>query len=212
MDSFNADTDKVTHRVTATGKVLYLVGSQADTKQPDMVCQIRKMRRYWEGLRDSGPVPLRTQVTVQGIGDIVEHAFLVERIAPGMARFRLVGQHLLELMGMELRGMPLCSLINRDSRRAMCRLTETVFRAPQSVELRVNSPASFDQPELSGMLLLLPLKSDLDDVTRALGCLVTRGETGSAPRRFDITKTTFHAIIPGGEILYPDALDAPQRR
>ena len=35
-------------------------------------------------------------------------------------------------------------------------------------------------------LVMLPLRSDLGDVSRALGCLVTRGVSGRAPRRFEI--------------------------
>jgi len=33
---------------------------------------------------------------------------------------------------------------------------------------------------------MLPLRSDLGDVSRALGCLVTHGPLGRTPRRFEI--------------------------
>ena len=37
-------------------------------------------------------------------------------------------------------------------------------------------------------MLLLPLKSDLGDTSRALGCLVSDGKIGRTPRRFDASR------------------------
>ncbi|MEM9129958.1 MAG: hypothetical protein AAGA97_09595, partial [Pseudomonadota bacterium] len=39
---------------------------------------------------------------------------------------------------------------------------------------------------LQGTMVILPLRSDLGDISRALGCLVTSGEIGEGPRRFKI--------------------------
>ncbi len=209
MDDFDARPDETIHRITQTGKLLYVVPSCEDNALSDTACLVQDMRHYWQGLRRNASVPFRAQVTREDMAGMLDHAFLVERLAPGMARFRLVGQHLMDLMGMELRGMPFCSLMNRDSRKTICHLTETVFRAPQIAEMRITSPATHNCPEISGTLLLLPLKSDLDDVSRALGCLVTKGGIGSAPRRFDLQGTKLDPIIPGAEILQPWALTDP---
>ena len=205
MDNFIVTPGKTNHRITSTGKILRVVGSQTSADQTGVDTVVRDMRHYWEMLRQNHSVPLRSQISVDGIDRMIDYAFLIERIAPGMARFRLVGQHLQALMGMELRGMPLCSLMNRDSRKDLCLLTETVFRAPQIAEMRVTSESSQNQSKLTGTLLLLPLRSDLDDVSRALGCLATKGGVGSAPRRFDIRETILDPIIPGGKILHPTA-------
>ena len=35
-------------------------------------------------------------------------------------------------------------------------------------------------------MILLPLKSDLGDISRVLGCLCTYGAIGRAPRRFEL--------------------------
>ena len=209
MDDFAVKPDETTQRITPTGKVLYVVTSAANAAPSGTNSVIRDMRHYWEGLRRNASVPLRAQVTREDMAGLLDHAFLVERLGPGMARFRLVGQNLMDLMGMELRGMPVCSLMNNTSRKKMCHLTETVFRAPQIAELRVCSPACPNGPAISGRLLLLPLKSDLDDVSRALGCLMVEGGIGRAPRRFDLQDTKFEPIIPGGKIMQPWALPDP---
>ena len=52
----------------------------------------------------------------------------------------------------------------------------------------------FGKPDLEARMILLPLKSDLGDISRVLGCLVSKGDMGKKPRRFDITKTTMRAI------------------
>lgn len=200
-DSFDVKTPTTTHRVTRTGNVLYIVNST----RPDADHIIEEMHNYWQGLRRNGSVPLRADVSADDIPTLLEYAFLIERLAPGMARFRLVGQHLIDLMGMELRGMPLCSLLNRDSRKRMCHVTETVFRAPQIAELKLSSPAE-ERSGMKGTMLLLPLRSDLDDVTRALGCLVMKGTGGTRPQRLDLTGTKFTPVIPGGRILHPSSL------
>lgn len=46
-------------------------------------------------------------------------------------------------------------------------------------------------------MLLLPLRSDLGDVTRALGCLIAEGEIGQGPRRFDLMEDLHFPVIPG---------------
>ncbi|MEM1421046.1 MAG: PAS domain-containing protein, partial [Pseudomonadota bacterium] len=49
---------------------------------------------YWEGLRAGRLVPRRADVDPRGIDQALEYSFILERIAPGMARFRLAGMHL----------------------------------------------------------------------------------------------------------------------
>jgi len=51
------------------------------------------------------------------------------------------------------------------------------------------SHAGPGRANLRGTLVMLPLRSDLGDVSRALGCLVKTGSAGRTPRRFDIVNT-----------------------
>ena len=157
-----------------------------------------EVRGYWEGLRDGGGVPLRSAVNPRGIERALEYAFILERIAPSIARFRLAGMHLSDLMGMEVRGMPLTSFFTPKARPRMAAALEGVFQGPEIADLTLEGEGGFGKPELQARLLILPLKSDLGDVTRALGCLVADGQIGRAPRRFDIISAS-NSRIPGAE-------------
>ncbi|MCB2111761.1 MAG: PAS domain-containing protein, partial [Rhodobacteraceae bacterium] len=65
---------------------------------------ISVVRAYWEALRAGREVPYRSEIDPRGIESALEHTFVLERIAPRIARFRLAGVHLCDLMGMEVRG------------------------------------------------------------------------------------------------------------
>lgn len=171
---------------------------------------INEVHAYWEALRNGRPLPLRSEVDPRGIERALENAFVLERIAPGMARFRLAGMHLNDLMGMEVRGMPLTAFFTPKAREEMTRVLEAVFSGPEIVELTLTAEIGIGKPAIEGKLLILPLRSDLGDITRALGCFATIGAVGRSPRRFEITsvKTT---KIRGAETAAPQAAAKAQR-
>lgn len=183
------------------GKLLHL--SDHGTAQPEHI--LHELRSYWDSLRNGRAIPARAEVEPRAIRRTLDYAFILERIAPGAARFRLAGRHLIDLMGMEVRGMPLCALFDTGSRGRLSDVLETVFRGPQIARIRLEAPASYGRPKLAGSLLLLPLRSDLGDVTRALGCLVSEGEIGQTPRRFDLAGEALFPVIPGAHIIEPSA-------
>ncbi|MBA4489308.1 PAS domain-containing protein [Paracoccus sp. S1E-3] len=164
---------------------------------------LTELRSYWDSLRKGRAVPDRADVEPKGIRRALDYAFILERIAPGAARFRLAGRHLIDVMGMEVRGMPVCSLLNPGSRGRLSDVLETVFKGPQIAEVTLRSEAGYGRPPLTGRMLFLPLKSDLGDVTRALGCLVTDGQIGRGPRRFDLTRDAVFPVIEGAQPLSP---------
>ena len=171
---------------------------------PDPVRILADLRSYWDSLRKGRAVPDRADVEPKGIRRALNYAFILERIAPGAARFRLAGRHLVDLMGMEVRGMPVCSLLNPGSRGRLSDVLETVFKGPQIAEVTLRSEPGYGRPLLTGRMLFLPLKSDLGDVTRALGCLVTEGQIGRGPRRFDLTRDAVFPVIEGAQPLSPN--------
>lgn len=164
---------------------------------------IRDMRTYWNSIRKGRAVPARSDVDPREIARLLDYAFILERIAPGAARMRLAGRHLIDLMGMEVRGMPICAFLNGPSRGRFSDVLETVFKAPQIAELTLHSKSGYARPELDAKMLLLPLRSDFGDVTRAFGCLVAEGDHGIAPRRFDMVRDAVFPIIDGGTVLTP---------
>ena len=153
-----------------------------------------ELRAYWEGLRKGRAVPPRSEVNPRGIERALEFSFILERVAPGMGRFRLAGMHLNDLMGMEVRGMPLSALFAPAGRKRIAEITEAVFSDPAIAEVELCAETSIGKPEMMARLLILPLTSDFGDVSRALGCFVAEGEIGRTPRRFEVTGVRMSAI------------------
>ncbi|WP_038131063.1 PAS domain-containing protein [Thioclava indica] len=153
-----------------------------------------ELRAYWEGLRKGRAVPPRSEVNPRGIERALEFSFILERVAAGMGRFRLAGMHLNDLMGMEVRGMPLSALFAPDGRKKIAEITEAVFTDPAIAEVELCAETGIGKPEMMARLLILPLTSDFGDVSRALGCLVAEGEIGRTPRRFEVAGLRMSSI------------------
>lgn len=167
------------------GKVVSLGGHRGATGP----AAIAEVRAYWEALRGGRAAPYRSEVDPRGIERSLDRAFVLERIAPRVARFRLAGMHLNDLMGMEVRGMPFTTLFTPAARQDIGFLLESVFAGPCTADLTLAGEGGFGKPPLTGRMVLLPLRSDLGDVSRILGCLVADGAIGRAPRRFDLCES-----------------------
>ncbi|MDE0589607.1 PAS domain-containing protein [Halocynthiibacter sp. C4] len=189
--SFGSDenSDSRDHRNPAENVVRF-----ADLRRRMTDPAITEVRAYWEGLRQGQTVPRRSDVDPRGIQNALEYAFILERIAPRVARIRVAGSHLTDLLGMEVRGMPFTSFFTPSARAEMSCALEYVFEGPRIVELTASAERGIGRPPLTARIVLLPLKSDLGDVSRAMGVLVTRGKIGRTPRRFVIDAVETHVI------------------
>ncbi|NSX55309.1 PAS domain-containing protein [Parasulfitobacter algicola] len=162
------------------------VVSLFDFQPEQIVSSTDEVEKYWNKIRNGRMLPYRSDVDPRGIENSLEYAFIVERIAPGLARFRLTGSHLKDLMGMDVRGMPLTCMFTPESRKQMTGYIERLFDGPETISLSLTAETGMRRPQIFAKMVLLPLKSDLGDVSRALGCIVTQGKIGRSPRRFDI--------------------------
>lgn len=169
---------------------------------------------YWDALRAGREMPKRAEIDPRGIENALENAFILERVAPGVARLRIAGTHLHDVIGMEARGMPITAFFERDDRTRVAGILEEVFQTPASAELRMTAAASLGQPALDARMVLLPLKSDLGDVSRILGCLVVNGDLGTVPRRFDLSgvdiRRLHNGLRPVSPTPAPAAVKPPQ--
>lgn len=169
------------------------VVAMSDYQSETGYAAIAQVEAYWEAVRGTRLLPKRSDIDPRGIERALEYAFILERIAPGVARLRIAGSHLSDLMGMEVRGMPLTSMFTPAARTSVSDLLEVVFQTPAISTLRLTSVEATGRPPLEARLILLPLKSDLGDVSRVLGCFVAKGDIGLAPRRFDVlSKEVMH--------------------
>ncbi len=148
---------------------------------------IRQAEAYWTALLGGDGVPMRSQIDPRGLENVLEYTFILERIAPGLARFRLAGSHLNKLAGMEVRGMPLTAFFDPSARDDVKTYLDRVFTAPAVVELGLTSKGKLGRACQQARMILLPLKSDLGDVSRVLGVMLSDGAIGTTPRRFSIT-------------------------
>lgn len=147
---------------------------------------IQAVRGYWEALRMGGVLPRRDQIDPRGIAQSLENVFLIERIAPGLARFRLAGMHVNEIMGLDVRGMPLTALFDPAARTRITEALEPVFAGPSLLEGWLEAERGIGKPALEARMILLPLVGSAGEPSLALGCLASVGSVGRMPRRFAI--------------------------
>lgn len=171
------------HSGEASGKVVVLDRFRSGRS----LSPLRQAEAYWLALGGEGQVPRRDQIDPRALENILAHSFILERVTRRGARFRLAGDHLTDLSGMDLRGAPFTALFADDARAEAGAILQRVFTAPAVAELRLQTPKVPGAPVLEGRMLLLPLASEDGGIARALGVLVSDG--GGAvppPVRFDI--------------------------
>ncbi|MBO9413360.1 MULTISPECIES: PAS domain-containing protein [unclassified Ruegeria] len=168
---------------------------------------IRQAEAYWTALLTGDSVPMRAQIDPRGLESILEYTFILERIAPGLARFRLAGSHLNKLAGMEVRGMPLTAFFEAEAREQVTDTLEQVFGGPTIAELGLMSTGALGRLRLEARMILLPLKSDLGDISRVLGVMVSDGPTGPTPRRFGVRD---RKLRPVSEVQAPSKRPTPE--
>ncbi len=162
------------------------------------------LRAYWEALRLHGALPDRSRIDPRGLADHLEHIVLIERIAPGHCRLRLAGSAVHDILGMEAHGMPLTALLEPASRSKLTERLDAVFDEPAILDIWLEAERGIRRPALSGRLLLLPLAIDGQrSKGEAIGCLVTSGVFGRAPRRFAISGMTRERVAMGGLLAHP---------
>jgi hypothetical protein len=140
---------------------------------------------YWDSLRDGRLVPGRDEIDPRSLAGALSRAFVIERIAPGQARFRVAGSHISALVGAEARGMPLSVLFDPTGRERLADALATLFDAPAVMRLALSSAGGIGRPALTGGMVLLPLL-DRDEVRTAFGALSMGERTGRAPRALAI--------------------------
>ncbi len=202
-------------RIRSLGAALYggNVVAMSQFQQDNRFAAVQEIAAYWEALRDGRLMPKRSEIDPRGIEGALEYAFVLERIAPGIARVRVAGSHLLNLMGMEVRGMPITAFFTPAARNSLNSMMEDVFERPAVADLTLMGERAVGKPPLDARMILMPMTSDLGDTSRILGCLVAKGEIGRHPRRFEIVSHKLRILGSDAEHYTPSrpqSLDAAQ--
>lgn len=151
------------------------------------------VQSYWMASRKGREMPRRADIDPRGIETALEFAFILERVSAGVTRMRVAGSHLHDILGMETRGMALSRLFEDDERLRVARLVEQICQTPATAEVEMCAEATSGLPKQEARMVLLPLTSDLGDVSRILGCLIAPGHVGPTPRKFGIRDV---ALVP----------------
>lgn len=151
---------------------------------------LTELESYWRSLPRVRGVPQRKDIDPSKMDGLLENSFILERVAPGVARIRVAGRGITNLLGIEPRGVPLTAAFLPAARATISRNLETAFTSPGLVEIELIGPRAVGQPLLKGKVLLLPLRDDHGRVTRVMGALVMSGRRGLGGRRFDIAPDT----------------------
>ncbi|APX14752.1 diguanylate cyclase [Phaeobacter inhibens] len=160
---------------------------------------MRQAEAYWTALRRGDDIPSRSQIDPRGLENILPQTFILERIAPGIARFRLAGQRVNEMAGMEVRGMPITAFFTPAARKQVSAALETMFDTPAIIELTLQTENNRLRGAREARMLLLPLRSDLGDVSRALGVFISEGNPTGTSQRFSVTETQIRQVSPTGD-------------
>ena len=155
---------------------------------PNAIPCLNLLRGYYEGLRLGGALPHREQIDPSALGGVLENTFLIERIAPGMGRFRLAGMAVQDVLGMEARNMPLSILFEPVARAQVARVLEQVFTGPTMLDVTLEAERAIGRPHLAGRMILLPLRDAKGAFHQIIGGFALSGTIGRAPRRFGITR------------------------
>ena len=157
-------------------------------KRTTTQCRITSdVLEYWEELRVGQSLPRRSDIVAARLGAALPFTFLLERIVPGIARIRVAGQHLSDLLGDDARGMPISAFCASGTKTRFLDLMDQVFDMPCSLSLDLVNKTSVFGPSAAEMLIL-PLRDESNQITCALGCLVARGRAASLPQRFEISE------------------------
>ncbi|WP_322888968.1 MULTISPECIES: PAS domain-containing protein [unclassified Yoonia] len=154
---------------------------------PGADCPIlQSLELYWQSLRHSRHIPARNEIAPHMIDAALPHAFILQRVAPGVARMRVAGQRIHDLLRMDARGMPVSVLFAPDSRDRMRDLVETAFTQPAIVAASLLSAGQIFRPALPATIMMLPMRDERGEVSRVLGALVCDASPANRARRFDL--------------------------
>jgi hypothetical protein len=143
------------------------------------------LRGYWDSLRQGRALPRRDRIDPRCIAPALEHVFLIERLAPGSARFRIAGQEVCAMAGRDLRGLPFSLLLDPAARPRLAPQLDAVFTGPSVLDMTLRA-----MPERAVLrVLVLPLTGWRGGSDLAIGCVDAAGLAPAAvPRRFQIDR------------------------
>jgi hypothetical protein len=136
-------------------------------------------------MRKGADIPKRVDMTPGPMMDGLAHCFVLERVTPSVARFRVAGQSVQKLLNMEPRGMPISALFTPAGREMLAPIIYDVCEQPEINEIPLIATRGLARSPLRARMLLLPLRNDDEGINRLFGALVVDGKPSRRALRFD---------------------------
>ncbi|MFK7755161.1 MAG: PAS domain-containing protein [Sedimentitalea sp.] len=203
--------------------IRHLTGRSKPAKVIDMdkfgsgvnLSPLRQAEAYWSALRNGEDMPRRSQIDPRGLQNILEYTFILERVAPSIARFRLAGAHICAITGFEVRGMPITACFTPSGRNQFSAILKDMFDQPNIAEITLIGQPYGQKSTLEARMILLPMRNDQGDVNRALGVVVAQGPrmARNVPCRFDVQSATQRPVSRGPlqQIKPPEVVPTPAK-
>ncbi|UWQ97968.1 PAS domain-containing protein [Rhodobacteraceae bacterium S2214] len=146
---------------------------------------LTRVEAHWQDMRKGSALPNRVDMTPGPLSDSLAHCFTLERVTPSVARFRVAGRAIHQILNLEPRGMPISALFTPMGREMVAPIIYDVCEGPEISEIPLVAPRGLGRSPLRGRMLLLPLKHDGEAVNRIFGAIVIDGRAGRRPLRFE---------------------------
>lgn len=134
----------------------------------------QSLYRYWDELRAGRDAPTRSEVDPRRISGALDTMFILEALEGGQLRFRLAGTRLCEWLGMEARGCLVEAVMIPGHEAEMRDLGRRVLQEPGVGVMSVRADDGAGAV-WRGEALLLPMRSELGEMARIIGCVNLHG-------------------------------------
>lgn len=135
----------------------------------------------WDAARNGLPVPYRHALDPRNLGGTLENIFILEERSDFDFRFRICGQRICDLIGMEMRGMPAVSIVAPEFRQGFTDVMYQISTRFLATKLDVQGQRCGS----GASILLLPMLGPTGKKDRILG-VATTPRDAMPPNRFEI--------------------------
>jgi hypothetical protein len=146
--------------------------------------------RQWQAKRCQGGIPARKDIVPQQMEGALDHMFLLSYGVGGLARFRVIGQELQNLMGMDPRGMPIQAVFNDTCRPEVAKAMHTLFSSP----LHLHMAARIYGTAAPAQMRFWPLNGPHQTLNRAIGTVIVQAPPALLPAKLVLKSTKWSTI------------------
>ena len=147
---------------------------------------LRSLELDWRRMCGNQMTPTHVGLDPLALDDALPYAFVLRRVGPGQARFRIAGQKLHEMLRMDPRGLSFGTVFTETARDTLMELVEAAYTLPAIIAVPLEAQGGFGRKPVTATVLLLPMRDAQGEITRILGAIVPSGPLPRRALRFGI--------------------------